>query len=193
MPSADAADLRHRTKGSSVDGMSRTGQTRHAAAAVRLLGLLAVVLGLLAMHGLASAHHAAAAPPVHAPPVHAPSAAADHSLLLPQDLAGTHRHDHGAPGSPAAAGTATAAGLLDVAGAGPAVPGCGDDCPSGLAVLCAAVIAAAAATAWLVAATARRRVLAAPARGGPRPRAPDAARRLLPGPDPVAELCVSRT
>lgn len=171
--------------------MSGTGQTRRGAtAAARLLGLLAVVLGLLAMHGLASAHHAAAAPPVHAPPVHAPSAATDHSLL-PQDRDGTHRHDHGAPGSPAATGLA--AGLLDVVGAGPAVPGCGDECPSGLAVLCAAVIAAAAATAWLVAVTARRPVVAAPAHGGPRPRAPAAARRLLAAPDLVAELCVSRT
>ena len=164
-----------------MESMSRTGQTGRGPAAVRLLGLLAVVLGLLAMHGLASAHHAAAAPPVHAPP-----ATAD---PLPEGRDGTHRHDHGAPGSPAA----TAAGLLDPAGAGPAVPGCGDDCHSGLAVLCAALMAAAAATAWLVASTARRRVVADPSRGGTWRRAPAAARRLLPGPDPVAELCVSRT
>ena len=170
--------------------MSRTGQTlRGAAAAARLLGLLAVVLGLLAMHGLASAHHAAASA---AAPVHAPSSSAGHSLL-PPDRDGTHPHHHDGLASPATAGPATAAGLLDVAGAGPAVPGCDDDCPSGLAALCAAVLAAAAATAWLVGAAARRPAAVAPARGGPRPRAPAAARRLLPGPDPVAELCVSRT
>ena len=171
--------------------MTSMGMTApKARAAARAFAVLAVLLGLLAMHGLASAHHAAAAPPVHAPPVHAPSAAADHSML-PQNLDGTYRQHHGAP--VAAAATGLAAGQPDVAGAGPAVPGCGDECPSGLAVLCAAVIAAAAATAWLVAATARRPVVAAPARGHPRSRAPAAARRLLTGPDPVTELCVSRT
>jgi hypothetical protein len=168
-----------------VDGMSRTGQTGRGAAAARLLALLAVVLGLLAMHGLASTHHAAAAPPGHAP------SAVANTPLLPQDRAGTHRHD--LPASGARDATATAAALPAEAVA-PAVPACGDGCPSGLAVLCAAVIAAAAAMAWLIAAAAaRRRVPASPAGGGPQARAPAAARRLITGPDPVAELCVSRT
>ena len=162
-----------------MDGMSRTGRTGRAAA--RLLSMLAVVLGLLAMHGLASTHHAAAASS------HAWNATAEIGFQ-PQDLTGTQRHDHRATDAPAAA-----LALLDGTAAGPVAPACGDDCTSGLAVLCAAVVAAAAVIAWLVTATARRAVLSAPARVGARPRAPDAARRLLPGPDPVAELCVSRT
>ena len=159
--------------------MSRTGQVRRAAA--RLLALLAVVLGLLAMHSLASTHHAAASP------VHLQSATADADVSpQPQERAGSHQHEGVVSGVRAQA-------LPGEALAQP-VPACGDECPSGLAVLCAAVIAVAAATAWrLAAAAARQRVIAALAHGAPQPPAPAAARRLITGPDLVAELCVSRT
>lgn len=170
-----------------MEGVSRTRQGRRSAAAARLLALLAVVLGLLGMHGLASTHHAAAAPG------HAPSAVAafaDQSVM-PEDRAAPQQHDHAA--ARARAVTAIAGSVLGEAVIGPAVPGCEDDCPNGLAVLCAAVLAAAAATAWLIAATARRRVPAARDRVGPLTRTSARARRLIARLDPVAQLCVSRT
>ena len=72
----------------------------------------------------------------------------------------------------------------------PASPGCDDDC-SGLAVLCVAVLAGAALLARLL--TRRRTPLLLTTR-----RHPHAALRAPPvtharGPDPVKELCVSRT
>jgi len=161
--------------------MSTTGQARSGPAAARLLALLAVVLGLLAMHGLASTHHAAAGPGS------APTAAA--AVAAPKDRAGAHRHEPASSGAREA--TAASSALPDGAVA-PADPACGDDCSSGLAVLCAAVLAA--GTAWLVIAAAARGCRLAPAAGGvPQARAPATGRRLLTGPDPVAELCVSRT
>ena len=154
--------------------------------AARLLALLAVVLGLLGMHGLASTHH-----PVAATLGHALSAVAERPVML-LDRAGPRQHDHAASG--ALLHGASGASRLGEAAAGPAVPACEDNCRSGVALLCAAIIAtAAAATAWLIAATSRRRVPAAPAYGDPRARAPGAARWLPPNLDPVAELCVSRT
>jgi hypothetical protein len=102
------------------------------------------------------------------------------------------QHDHAASG--ALPQGASGGSRLGEAATRPAVPACEDECSSGVALLCAAILAtAAAATAWLIAATARRRVPAAPARGDPRARAPGGARWLLPTLDPVAELCVSRT
>lgn len=168
-----------------MEGVSRPRRIRRGAGVARLLGLFAVVLGLLAMHGLASSHHAAAAVPGQA---RSEVAAAPASA---QPRAGTHRHEQTAPDAGGA--VAAAAGPFGVAVPGPTVPACDDDCPDGWAVLCVAVVAAAAAGAALVAAAARRRAVAASAPGLPQARAPAAARRVLPGPDPVAELCVSRT
>ena len=157
--------------------MSRT--RRAGGAAARLLALLAVVLGLLAMHGLASTHHAAASP-VH---LHPATAGVP---LQPQERAGSHQHEAVVSGARTAALSARALALP--------VPACGDECPSDVAVLCAAVVAVAAATAWrLAAAAARQGVPASCVHGAPQPRGPDAARRLVPRPDLVAELCVSRT
>lgn len=164
--------------------MSRTGQARRSAAAARLLGLLALVLGLVGMHGSADSHHAAATPALSTV-----AAVGTDTPALSQGRAATHRLEHGASGAPA--GAAAPAGLSGGGVLRPS-PQCSDDCPDGLGVLCAAVIGAAAATALVVAA-ARRRAVTAPADGGPQPRAPAAARRLRPGVDPVAELCVSRT
>ena len=160
--------------------VSRTGQAWRGAAAVRLLAVLTVTLGLLGMHGLASTHHATAAIPAHA------SGAAAEPVAQHHEPSSQH-------GMASAEGAGTAAPMPGDAVLGPAVPACEGDCPSGLALLCAAVLAAAAATAWLLAATAGRRVPAAPARPGVRARAPAGARLLPPRPDPVAELCISRT
>ena len=151
--------------------------------------LALVLLGLLAMHGLVSAHHAPAAAKGHAPSAVAAQVA--DKPLLQLGWADPQQHDQVA--AVARAATASAASLTRETVIGPAVPACDDDCATGVALLCAAIIAAAAAGAWLVAATARRRVLRAPARGVSWARAPARARRLLPGLDPVAELCVSRT
>lgn len=168
-----------------MEGVSTRGQGRRGAAA-RVLALLAVVLGLLGMHGLASTHHAAAAAPGHA----ASAVAADQSVSL-EDRPAPQQHDHAA--SRAEAVSSIAGALLAEAVLRPAVPACEQDCPSSLTLLCAAVIAAAAATAWRLGPTARRRAPMTPAGGGPQARAPAGARWLLPGLDPVAELCVSRT
>jgi hypothetical protein len=171
-----------------VEDMSGTGQTRRGTVAARLLPLLAVMLGLLAMHGLASTHHAAAAPARAGTP--SAVAAVDSPPAVSQHRHGPQEHDRAASGAPAA--TAMAGSLLERAVTGPAVPGCSDECTDGLAVLCAAVLAATAAAVWLSAAAARRPV-PAPTRRDPRPRATARARRLPPRLDPVAELCVSRT
>ena len=159
--------------------MSGTGRALGAAA--RLLALLAVVLGLLAMHGLASTHHAAASPVKLQP-----ATAGVGVPLQPQERAGSHQHESVVSGARTAALSGKALALP--------VPACGDECPSDVAVLCAAVVAVAAATAWrLAAAAARQRVPACPAHGASQPRAPAAARRRSTGPDLVSELCVSRT
>jgi hypothetical protein len=163
--------------------MSRTGRTRGGAAAGRLLGLLTVLLGLLTMHGLASDHHAAAVPAGHAAAPAVVSVQAAEHVGGSQDAAEDRRHEHVVATAPAVAvqhGTGTAR-------AGEAGRACDEDCSDGLAVLCVAVAAALAAT------VARGRVLLASAGPRPRVRAPTACLRVLPAPDPVAELCVSRT
>ena len=106
--------------------------------AARLLPLLAVMLGLLAMHGLASTHHTAAAPARAGTP--SAVAAVDSPPAGSQHRHGPQEHDRAASGAPAA--TAMAGSLLERAVTGPAVPGCSDECTDGLAVLCAAVLAA---------------------------------------------------
>lgn len=136
-------------------------------ALTRALAVLAVLLGLLAMHGLASTHHAVAATGQH-------SAAA---VASPADEAVAHH-------APAAAVVHDGAALAAPAGAD-----CGGDCPD-LGVLCVAVLLTGAALALL----ARRRsspLLLAPARPLAPTRAPPG--RLARGPDPVKELCISRT
>lgn len=152
------------------------------ATAARLVALLAVVLGLLAMHGLASGHHGVAGAPGH-------DAAAVRAVAEPPGAHGT---------AVMTSHTAETASAVMPPGSGsyavPTPPSCDDDCPTAVAAVCAAVLAAAAMTAALVrAAAARRSPLSATAGSGHRARAPAPPRRLLPRLDPVAELCVSRT
>ena len=164
--------------------MGSTARDGHGTAAARLLGLLVVLLGLLSMHGLTSTHHAAAAVPV-------PSAVAHRAPQSP------HGHEHHDPGdgprdSPATAGTAAAIGHAVAVAVG--LPGlvCDAGCPPDAAVLCLAVLVVACAVAVLTA-TGRRR--AGPHRSRrPGPLAGRPARRRSPStPDPVKDLCVSRT
>jgi hypothetical protein len=153
--------------------MSRPGPAVRAT--VRLLGLLAVVLGLLAMHGLASTHHAAAAVHAHAA---APATVADEPRPA---------HEATAPHRRAAAATGSWLGV-------PPGAACADHCPDALVAVCVAVLAAtAAATALVRAAAVRRALLPAWVGRDLTARLPATPRWLLPGPDPVAELCVSRT
>lgn len=163
-----------------MDVVSSPGQPV-AASAARLLGLLAVVLGLLAMHGLASGHHATAAAAGHAPTVQVVD-----EMPEAHEPADAQRHGVGT----AVAATPPATG----SGAGPARPTCRDDCSTVVTAVCVAVLAATAVTAALVRAAAARRSPLVPLVGsGHRARAPAPPRRLLPALDPVAELCVSRT
>ena len=156
--------------------MDRTARNGRAAPA-RLLALFAVLVGLLAMHGLASSHHSPAAAAEH------PSGPAQlHSAAAVQAHAPAH-HGAAATGSPDQQPT----GPL----AAPSGPSCDTDCITGLVALCVAVLAAAViATAVLLRHRARPWG-SRPARGTA--RAPTAARLDPPSPDPVRELCVSRT
>ena len=164
-----------------MEPVSSTGRAGSGVAAVRLLAVITVVLGLLGMHGLASSHHATAAAPAHS------------SAVTAEPLARQHQAPSSQHGTATAAAAWTVAFLLGDTTTGPVVPVCDDDCPNGLALLCAAVLTAALATVWLVVAMATRRSPAAPARPGVRARAPARARLLPRAPDPVAELCISRT
>ncbi|MDP3714337.1 MAG: hypothetical protein Q8R60_17840 [Mycobacteriales bacterium] len=134
----------------------------------RAVALLALVVGLLAMHGVAGAHHAAAEAPSHTSTVHA---------AVPTEHGAAHV-DPVPAGAPVAFPT-------------PSSPDCGDDCEPGVATLCVAVLAvtAIAVAAGLVA---RSRTGTSLASERPRARAP-VVLRLPPRLDPVAELCVSRT
>lgn len=135
----------------------------------RAVALLALVVGLLAMHGVAGAHHAAAAAPSHTSTVHA---------AVPTEHGADHV-DHVLVGAPWALATADLAG-------------CGDGCDQPwAATLCVAVLAV---TALAVAAgfVARSRTSTSQASRRSRARAP-VVRRVPPRLDPVAELCVSRT
>jgi hypothetical protein len=131
----------------------------------RAVAVLAVLAGVMAMHGLTTAHHGATAAPV----VPAVLAAADVD-------AHAHAPVH-APVTPAAVVDTHDCGLLCQSG------------EHGLAMLCVAVLLAAAAGALRV----RQRTGLLPRQTGP-PRC------LLPRTtapprsfDPVAELCTSRT
>jgi len=150
--------------------MDRTAQNGHGAYVVRVLTLLAVLLGLLAMHGVASTHHAPAAaaePPAAAQPYDPPAAGPHHQ-------AATAAAEQPSPLS-----------------AGPSAPSCDQDCPVALVVLCVAVLAMAAALFVAVALRPHRSLVVAPTVCCA--RAPASARAALPPPDPVRELCISRT
>lgn len=145
----------------------------------RLFALLAVLLGLLAMHGLASTHHALAAPTTAAlagPVAPAPSHPDHHDH---QD-----HQDHHALAAPAAGVTSGDAQVLSL-------PACDDECPTALVVLCVVILTGVLAAAVL----ARRRTLPPQLRhlAAVRARAPAGAHAFRSRPDLVAELCVSRT
>lgn len=143
-----------------------TADVRGRARGWRLLSIVAIVLGLLAMHGLASSHHASA------PLTEPQAAAADvaHGVMTMTDHAVTAAAEL-APGVDA---------------------GCSGTCEQGLglAALCVAVLVAAAAALL-------PGVRAAPLHGVDRrpASAPVRPRRTRPPrtPDPVTELCTSRT
>ncbi len=140
----------------------------------RLLAVLALIVGLLAMHGVASAHHAAATP---APP-HVSAA----------DARATHPHV-----VDSAAGVVAATQQAARARAGPADPACQGECPTAAAGLCVIVLTGAALGLLL---RRRRRRRTAPLRFAPAPLPSRSAAppvRHARGPDPVRELCVSRT
>ena len=149
--------------------MTSMGTTApRARASSRVFAVLAVLLGLLAMHGLASTHHAAAA-----------TSAAQTAAVA--DTPPAHDHGHGA--APTAAVQHDRA-LLTGPGAS-----CDDDCPD-LAVVCVAVLTGAALALLLA------------RRGSAQPHIAQAPReaavneppvRSARAPDPVKELCVSRT
>lgn len=154
-----------------MTSMGTAASREHAA---RWLAVLAVLLGLLAMHGLGSPHHAAAASG-------ATHAALPAAATSPDDDAHAHHHRHAAA-KPEVPHDAVA--LLGSPGAS-----CDGACPD-LAMLCVAVLAGAALALLLT----RRRscpALATPARPRDPARAPPV--RHARGPDPVRELCVSRT
>lgn len=174
----------------------------------RAVALLALVVGLLAMHGVAGAHHAAAAgtethgtthataahvTSAHATSAHATAAHATTGHAAVPTEHGTdhttHAYDEGRVDHAVAAAGVTATLPLVLPAAG--VPGCDDDCEPGVATLCVAVLAV---TALAVAAglVARSRTSTSQATRRSRARAP-VVLRLPPRLDPVAELCVSRT
>lgn len=166
---------------STVTSMGAAASRQRAA---RLLAVLAVLLGLLAMHGLAGAHHAAAASAApHSPASASASESATESATVPAsapaDEAVAHHRAAAKPEVPHDA----------VALAGSPGPNCDEDCAD-IAMLCLAVLTGAA----LVALLARRGSsppLVAPIRA--RAPAPTPPIRHARGPDPVRELCVSRT
>lgn len=142
--------------------------------ASRLLVVVAVLLGLLAMHGVASAHHAVAttngASHTAAPPVHGP--------------AGEAAHKH-----PVMPHNAVGGASVNAAVTAPAGPSCDDDCSS-VAALCVAVLAGAACALLLARRRAAPQLLTPARRPAPTPAPPV---RHARGPDPVRELCVNRT
>ncbi len=140
----------------------------------RLFALLVVLLGLLAMHGLTSTHHAAAATPVMSS-ASGPSSTSAVAKSTPHDDV---HHNGDTPSVSQAAGAHTAPGAS-----------CDDDCPT--TVLCLAILTAAAAAAALTLARTRPRAAGGPLSVQPRTTAP--ARHVPRAPDPVAELCISRT
>ena len=168
----------------SVDRALRTGR----AAPARLLALFVVLVGLLAMHGLASSHHGAATAaerPAGSAERHAAATVTNH-----HSAAAVRAHD--LPHAPAHHGAATAGSLAQQPTgplASPSGPPCDTDCVTG--PLCVAVLAAAVIAPAVLLRHRARPWGTRPARGTA--RAPTAARLYPPPPDPVRELCVSRT
>ena len=163
-----------------MDSMDSTARNGRAAPA-RLLALLAVLVGLLAMHGLASSHHSPA------------SAAGRPSGPAERHVAAAVQAPD-VPLAPARHGEAAGSSAQQPTGplAVPSGSSCATDCVPGLVALCVAVLATAVVVATAVLLRDRAR------HWGSRPalgtaRAPTAARFDLPPPDPVRELCVSRT
>ncbi len=150
--------------------------TRIGGRANRVLAMLAIVMGVLAMHGLVGGHHGTV-------PIVAAATASDATGPPADHTAGRlHTIQHGMLG---AAATATTP-VHDLPG------GCDGECsehPSGLLLLCVAVLLAAGVA--LAPGLASRTWRTAPAIGPPGRRllttAP--ARRF----DLVADLCISRT
>lgn len=144
----------------------------------RVLVVLTLALGVLAMHGLAGGHHAGV------PALPSLTAAAATVAQHPAEaahIAGRAAHDV------LSAGVASPTALHDLAG------GCGADCsehPSGLLLLCAAVLLAASGA--LVLGLARRTWRTVPETSPPQGTSP---RRTAPPRrvDLVADLCISRT
>lgn len=150
-----------------MTSMGMTAPREHAA--TRVFAVFALLIGLLAMHGLASTHHAAiaATTPHGAPSVPAPVAEG--------------AHGHTSAMSPAVHGTAAL-----VAGPGET---CDDTCPE-IAMLCVAVLTGAALVLLLARRSASLLLLPSHRTRGPAPVPPV---RHARGPDPVRALCVSRT
>lgn len=166
------ASGRHEAYRGGMDQLASRGQ------GARLLAVLAVLLGLLAMHAVASGHHAAASPPA---PGAVPVTASLPTQIDHPGHAGTHDQVMSAA-QPAA----------QPAAAAPAGPSCHDDCWS-VTALCVAVLVGVALMLLLRARGRASRLLRIPAR--PRAPAPAPAPKVrhARGLDPVRELCVSRT
>ena len=176
----------------SVDRALRTGR----AAPARLLALFVILVGLLAMHGLASSHHSAAtAAERPAGPAERHAAAvvvSRHSAAAVQAHDGPHAPALHGPHAPAHHGAAAAGSPAQQPTgplAAPSGPSCDTDCITG--PLCVAVLAAAVIAPAVLLRHRARPWGSRPARGTA--RAPTAARLDPPPPDPVRELCVSRT
>ena len=151
--------------------MTSMGTTARTRASAHVFAVLAVLLGLLAMHGLASTHHAAAA------------TSAGQSAAV-ADTPSVHDHGYHAAAPAGADAVQHDRALLTGPGAS-----CDDDCPD-LAVVCVAVLTDAALALLLA------------RRGSAQPHIAQALReaavneppvRSARAPDPVKELCVSRT
>jgi hypothetical protein len=170
-------DLERRTTDSRPTAESMT-QARQNGRATRFLAVLAVLLGLLAMHALASSHHAAAALPVMAP------ASGAGATTAAADVTAENVHHGSSTGS-----GAEAAARLAGTHTGDDKGACDDACST--TVLCLAILTAAVAAATL---SVRRTRPGVPnRRTAHQPGAPEAARHAPAAPDPVEKLCISRT
>jgi len=153
--------------------MDEAARHGHSPRAGRLLAVLAVLLGILVMHGLVSAHHApvaaaAAAHPAAAAPLHHAAAADPHQRVL--DAASAQQ-----PADPRSV---------------PAGASCDGDCGA-VVLLCLAVLVVTVGVAVALVVVRRRRATGAD-QGGTVPT-PAGLRSAVPPPDLVRELCVSRT
>jgi len=136
----------------------------------RLVAVLAVLLGILVMHGLASSHHApaaAAAHPAVAAMLHHAAAADPHQSAL------------------------DAASAQQPAGQRSVPDSCDGDCGP-VVLLCLAVLVVTVGVAVALVVVRRRRRATGAYERGTVPT-PAGTRSALPPPDPVRELCVNRT